>query len=150
MSLKDKLTEDMKQAMKDKEAGKLRLSVIRMVRAAIKNVEIDTKAELAEEDVIAIVAKEVKMRRDSMEEFKKGQRDDLVAQLEQEIEVLLPYLPQQLTEAEVREIVTEAVAIAGATSSKDMGKVMAVLMPKVKGRADGKLVNNIVRELLIQ
>ena len=122
MSLKDKLTEDMKQAMKDKEAGKLRLSVIRMVRAAIKNVEIDTKAELAEEDVIAIVAKEVKMRRDSMEEFKKGQRDDLVAQLEQEIEVLLPYLPQQLTEAEVREIVTEAVAIAGATSSKDMGK----------------------------
>ncbi|MBP7254635.1 MAG: GatB/YqeY domain-containing protein [Negativicutes bacterium] len=150
MSLKDKLTEDMKQAMKDKEAGKLRLSVIRMVRAAIKNVEIDTKAELAEEDVIAIVAKEVKMRRDSMEEFKKGQRDDLVAQLEQEIEVLLPYLPQQLTEAEVREIVTEAVAIAGATSSKDMGKVMAVLMPKVKGRADGKLVNNIVRELLNQ
>ena len=138
MSLKDKLTEDMKQAMKDKEAGKLRLSVIRMVRAAIKNVEIDTKAELAEEDVIAI------------EEFKKGQRDDLVAQLEQEIEVLLPYLPQQLTEAEVREIVTEAVAIAGATSSKDMGKVMAVLMPKVKGRADGKLVNNIVRELLNQ
>ena len=150
MSLKDKLTEDMKQAMKDKEAGKLRLSVIRMVRAAIKNVEIDTKAESAEEDVIAIVAKEVKMRRDSMEEFKKGQRDDLVAQLEQEIEVLLPYLPQQLTEAEVREIVTEAVAIAGATSSKDMGKVMAVLMPKVKGRADGKLVNNIVRELLNQ
>ena len=150
MSLKDKLTEDMKQAMKDKEAGKLRLSVIRKVRAAIKNVEIDTKAELAEEDVIAIVAKEVKMRRDSMEEFKKGQRDDLVAQLEQEIEVLLPYLPQQLTEAEVREIVTEAVAIAGATSSKDMGKVMAVLMPKVKGRADGKLVNNIVRELLNQ
>lgn len=150
MSLKDKLTEDMKQAMKDKEAGKLRLSVIRMVRAAIKNVEIDTKAELAEEDVIAIVAKEVKMRRDSMEEFKKGQRDDLVAQLEQEIEVLLPYLPQQLTEAEVREIVTEALAIAGATSSKDMGKVMAVLMPKVKGRADGKLVNNIVRELLNQ
>ena len=150
MSLKDLLTEDMKQAMKDKEAGKLRLSVIRMVRAAIKNVEIDTKAELAEEDVIAIVAKEVKMRRDSMEEFKKGQRDDLVAQLEQEIEVLLPYLPQQLTEAEVREIVTEAVAIAGATSSKDMGKVMAVLMPKVKGRADGKLVNNIVRELLNQ
>ena len=150
MSLKDKLTEDMKQAMKDKEAGKLRLSVIRMVRAAIKNVEIDTKAELAEEDVIAIVAKEVKMRRDSMEEFKKGQRDDLVAQLEQEIEVLLPYLPQQLTEAEVREIVTEAVAITGATSSKDMGKVMAVLMPKVKGRADGKLVNNIVRELLNQ
>ena len=148
MSLKDKLTEDMKQAMKDKEAGKLRLSVIRMVRAAIKNVEIDTKAELAEEDVIAIVAKEVKMRRDSMEEFKKGQRDDLVAQLEQEIEVLLPYLPQQLTEAEVREIVTEAVAIAGATSSKDMGKVMAVLMPKVKGRADGKLVNTVVRAAL--
>ena len=150
MSLKDKLTEDMKQAMKDKEAGKLRLSVIRMVRAAIKNVEIDTRTELSEEEVISIIAKEVKMRRDSMEEFKKGQRDDLVEQLEQEIEILLPYLPKQLTEAEVREIVTEAVAVSGATSSKDMGKVMAVLMPKVKGRADGKLVNNIVRELLNQ
>lgn len=150
MSLKEQLTEDMKQAMKAKEAGKLRLSVIRMVRSAIKNVEIDSKKELSEEGVLDIVSKEVKMRRDSMEEFKKADRQDLVDQLEQEIAILLPYLPQQLTEAEVRALVSEAVATSGATSPKDMGKVMALLMPNVKGRADGKLVNNIVRELLNQ
>lgn len=150
MSLKEQLTEDMKQAMKAKEAGKLRLSVIRMVRSAIKNVEIDSKKELSEEGVLDIVSKEVKMRRDSMEEFKKANRQDLVDQLEQEIAILLPYLPQQLTEAEVRALVSEAVATSGATSPKDMGKVMALLMPNVKGRADGKLVNNIVRELLNQ
>ncbi|QJW48611.1 GatB/YqeY domain-containing protein [bacterium BFN5] len=150
MSLKDKLTEDMKQAMKDKEAGKLRLSVIRMVRATIKNVEIDRKKELAEEEVLDVLAKEVKMRRDAMEEFTKGNRLDLAQQLEQEIAILMQYLPQQLSESEVRVLVTEAVAEAQATAPKDMGKVMAVLMPKVKGRADGKLVNTIVREMLSQ
>lgn len=148
MSLKEQLTEDMKQAMKAKEAGKLRLSVIRMVRSAIKNVEIDSKKELNEEEVQAIVAKEVKMRRDSIDEFEKANRHDLVEQLEQEIAVLMPYLPQQLTEAEIRDLVSEAIASSGAASPKEMGKVMAVLMPKVKGRADGKLVNTIVRELL--
>lgn len=150
MSLKEQLTEDMKQAMKAREAGKLRLSVIRMVRAAIKNVEIDSKKELTEDGVLTIVAKEVKMRRDSIEEFKNANRQDLVDQLELEIAVLLPYLPQQLTEAEIRDLVSEAVAASGAASSKDMGKVMALLMPNVKGRADGKLVNNIVRDLLNQ
>ena len=150
MSLKDKLTEDMKQAMKDKEAGKLRLSVIRMVRATIKNVEIDRKKELSEEEVLDVLAKEVKMRRDAMEEFTKGNRLDLAQQLEQEIAILMQYLPQQLSESEVRVLVTEAVAEAQATAPKDMGKVMAVLMPKVKGRADGKLVNTIVREMLSQ
>lgn len=150
MSLKEKLNEDMKQAMKDKEAGKLRLSVIRMVRATIKNVEIDRKKELSDDEVLDILAKEVKMRRDAMEEFTKGKRLDLVEQLEQEIAILMLYLPQQLSEAEVRIMVTDAVAEAQATTPKDMGKVMAVLMPKVKGRADGKLVNGIVRELLSQ
>nr|WP_092068516.1 GatB/YqeY domain-containing protein [Dendrosporobacter quercicolus]NSL47124.1 GatB/YqeY domain-containing protein [Dendrosporobacter quercicolus DSM 1736]SDL77140.1 hypothetical protein SAMN04488502_101785 [Dendrosporobacter quercicolus] len=150
MSLKDKLNEDMKQAMKDKEAGKLRLSVIRMVRATIKNVEIDRKKELSEEEVLDVLAKEVKMRRDAMEEFTKGNRLDLAQQLEQEIAILLLYLPQQLSEAEVRVLVTDAVAETQATTPKDMGKVMAALMPKVKGRADGKLVNSIVRELLSQ
>ncbi|MBP2638811.1 MAG: yqeY [Firmicutes bacterium] len=148
MSLKDKLTDDMKQAMKDKEAGKLRLSVIRMVRATIKNVEIDKKKELSEEEVLDVLAKEVKMRRDSMEEFTKGNRPDLVENLEQEIAILMQYLPQQLSEEEVRAFVAEAVTAAHAATAKDMGKVMAVLMPKVKGRADGKLVNNIVREFL--
>ncbi|SMC93895.1 GatB/YqeY domain-containing protein [Sporomusa malonica] len=148
MSIKDKLTEDMKQAMKDKEAGKLRLSVIRMVRASIKNVEIDKKKELAEEEVLDVLAKEVKMRRDSIEEFNKGNRPDLVETIEQEIDILMQYLPEQLSEQEVRVLVAEAVKEAQAASAKDMGKVMAVLMPKVKGRADGKLVNNVVREFL--
>lgn len=150
MSLKEKLTEDMKQAMKAKEAGKTRLSVIRMVRAAIKQVEIDGKKELNDDDVLAIIAKEVKMRKDSMAEFEHAGRQDLVEQQEQEIAVLMPYLPEQLSEAEIRDLVKEAVAASGATTAKEMGKVMALLMPKVKGRADGKLVNTIVREALNQ
>lgn len=150
MSLKEQLTEDMKQAMRDKEAGKLRLSVIRMVRANIKNVEIDRKQELSNDDVLDVLAKEVKMRRDSMDEFKKANRPDLVESLEQEIAILMNYLPQQLSEAEVRTLVESAVAETQAVSPKEMGKVMAVLMPKVKGRADGKLVNTIVREMLNQ
>jgi hypothetical protein len=150
MSVKDRLIEDMKQAMKDKEAGKLRLSVIRMARASIRNIEIDRQKELTEDEVLDVLAKEVKMRRDSMEEFKKGNRDDLVQNLEAEIAVLLQYLPQQLSESEVRMLVAEAIAQAGASSVKEMGKVMAVLMPKVKGRADGKLVNTMVKEMLDQ
>lgn len=148
MSLREQLTEDMKQAMKAKEEGKLRLSVIRMVRSAIRQVEIDDKKELGDADIQAIISKEVKMRRDSIEEFSKGGRTDLVEQMEAEIAVLLPYLPAQLTEDEVRALVAEAVAETGAASPKEMGKVMAVLMPKVKGKADGKLVNGLVREAL--
>ncbi len=150
MLLKDRLTEDMKQAMKDKEAGKLRLSVIRMVRASIKNIEIDRKTELDEAGVLDVLAKEVKMRRDSLEEFQKADRSDLVGNLEREIEVLMTYLPKQLTEAEVKALVIEAVAVTGASGPKDMGKVMAALMPKVKGCADGKLVNALVKEQLNQ
>ncbi len=148
MSLKAQLNEDMKQAMKEKEAGKLRLSVIRMVRATIKNVEIDRKRELSEEEVLDVLSKEVKLRRDAKEEFTKGNRPDLAGQLDQEIAVLMPYLPKQLSDTEVRSLVAAAVAEVQATNSKDMGKVMAVLMPKVKGRADGKLINTIVREML--
>ena len=150
MSLKEKLTDDMKQAMRDKEGGKLRLSVIRMVRANIKNVEIDRKQELSDDEVLDVLAKEVKMRRDAVEEFNKGNRPDLVESLEQEIVILMNYLPEQLGEAEVRTLVESAVAETQAVSPKEMGKVMAVLMPKVKGRADGKLINSIVREMLNQ
>ena len=148
MSLKDRLMDDMKLAMKEKEEGKLRLSVIRMVRASIKNVEIDRKSELSEEEVLDVLVREVKMRRDAMEEFQKGNRPDLVGNLELEIAILMHYLPQQLTEAEIRALVVEAVQSAQAVTAKDMGKVMAVLMPKVKGRSDGKLVNTLVREAL--
>ena len=148
MTLRDRLTEDMKQAMKDKEAGKLKLSVIRMVRSAAKNVEIDRRKELDDNELLDVVAKEVKMRRDSLDEFRKAGRPELLAVLEQEIAILMEYLPEQMSEAEVRALVTQAVADAQAASAKDMGKVMALLMPKVKGRADGKLVNAIVKELL--
>ena len=148
MTLRDRLTEDMKQAMKEKEAGKLKLSVIRMVRSAAKNVEIDRRKELDDNELLDVVAKEVKMRRDSLDEFRKAGRPELLAVLEQEIAILMEYLPEQMSEAEVRALVTQAVADAQAASAKDMGKVMALLMPKVKGRADGKLVNSIVKELL--
>ena len=146
MSIKDTLTKDMKEAMKAKE--KDRLAVIRMVRGAIKQIEIDSKKELDDEAVIGVISKEVKMRKDSVEEFKKGGREDLVAKTEAEIAVLMPYLPQQLSEDEIRSLVQAAVEQVGASSPKDMGKVMGVLMPKVKGRADGKLVNTIVKEAL--
>lgn len=149
MSLKAQLMDDMKAAMKAKEAGKQKLAVIRMVRSAIRQAEIDgTKKALDDNDIIGIISKEVKMRKDSIDEFKKGGREDLVKQTEDEIAVLMPYLPQQLSEDEVRELVTEAIAATGAKTPKDMGKVMGKLMPKVKGRADGKMVNSIVKELL--
>ena len=148
MTLRDRLTEDMKQAMKDKEAGKLRLSVIRMVRSAAKYLEIDRGKELDDAELVDVVAKEVKMRKDSLEEFRKADRPETLATLEQEIAILMEYLPVQMSEAEVRELVKQAVAEAQAVSPKEMGKVMAILMPKVKGRADGKLVNSLVKEML--
>lgn len=148
MSIKDLLTEDMKQAMKDKESGKLRLSVIRMARANIKNIEIDEKRELNDDEVLAVLMKEVKMRQDSLEEFTKAGREELAEQAKQEIAILRKYLPEQLTDDELRALVQEAIDETGAASQKDMGKVMAAVMPKTKGRADGKRINAMVRELL--
>ncbi|TYZ27224.1 GatB/YqeY domain-containing protein [Selenomonas caprae] len=146
MSLKEQLTTDMKEAMKSHD--KDRLAVIRMVRGAIRQQEIDGQKELSDEDVIAVMSKEIKMRKDSIEEFKKGGREDLIAKTQAEIDVLMPYMPAQLSEDEVRELVKAAVAATGAATPKDMGKVMGALMPKVKGRADGKLVNTLVRSML--
>lgn len=148
MLLKERLTEDMKQAMRDREAGKFRLSVIRMVLASIKNVEINERRELTQEDLLAILSKEVKMRRDSLEEFQKAGRQDLAEPAQAEIDLLVAYLPEQLDEQAIREIVKQAVEKTGASTAKDMGKVMAEIMPKTKGRADGKVVNQIVREFL--
>ena len=145
MSLKEKLANDMKEAMKAREAGKERLSVIRLVRGAIRQIEIDQKVDLDDEGILAVISKEVKQRRDSIEEFKKGGREDLVAQNEADVAILMEYLPAQLSEAEVKALVDEAVAAVGAKDPKDMGKVMKELMPKVKGKADGKLVNQLVK-----
>lgn len=148
MSIKDQLTADMKQAMKDREAGKLRLAVIRMVRANIKNVEINDKRELNDDEVLAVLMKEVKMRQDSLEEFEKAGRDELVAQAKEEIAILKKYLPEALSDDELKAIVAGVVAEVGATTMKDMGKVMPAVMAKNKGRADGKRINAIVRDLL--
>lgn len=140
--------EDMKTAMKKREAGKLALSVIRMARAAIKNAEIDKGHELNDEEVIEVLTREVKLRRDAIAEFAKAQREDQVANLQAEIEVLMTYLPTQMTEEEIRQVIQETITQVGAQGPKALGKVMGALMPKVKGRADGKLVNQIVRDIL--
>ncbi len=148
MSLKDMLNEDMKAAMKEKEAGKLRLSVIRMTKAAIKNIEIDKKKDLSEEEVIDVLAREVKQRRDSIAEYEKANREDIVNTLKEEIAILMKYLPEQLSADEIRKLAQEVVAEVNPSGPRDMGKVMSKLMPKVKGKADGKLVNEIVKELI--
>jgi uncharacterized protein YqeY len=148
LSLKDRLLEDMKVAMKAKEEGKVRLSVIRMARAAIKNAELDKNCELDDAQVVEVLARELKMRRDAMEEFSKANRPDRVQELQIEADILMEYLPQQLTEEEIQHIAEEIIAETGAQGPKDLGKVMKIIAPRVKGRADGKLVNQIVRTLL--
>jgi len=148
LTLKDRLVEDMKLAMKAKEEGKVRLSVIRMARAAIKNAEIDKKIEFNDEQVIEVLAREMKLRRDALEVFGQADRPDKVKALKEEMDVLKDYLPQQLSEGDIRQLVQETVTAVGAQSLKDLGKVMGAVTPKTKGRADGKLVNQIVREIL--
>ena len=148
MTLKDRLVEDMKVAMKAKEEGKVRLSVIRLARAAIKNAEIDKKKEFNDDQVIEVLAREVKLRRDSLEVYENAGRPETVKALEEELVVLMDYLPQQLSEGEIRQLVQETIAIVGAQGPKDLGKVMGALSPKTKGRAEGKFVNLIVREIL--
>ncbi|MCL5290308.1 MAG: GatB/YqeY domain-containing protein [Firmicutes bacterium] len=137
---------DMKAAMKAKE--KLKVDTIRMANAAIKNAEINGKKELTEVEVLDIIAREIKMRRDALEEYKKANRPEESAKIEEEIGILMAYMPEQLTEPEVRQVIQETITQTGAQGAKDMGKVMGALMPKVKGKADGKLVSNLVKELL--
>ncbi|AFM42870.1 hypothetical protein Desaci_4004 [Desulfosporosinus acidiphilus SJ4] len=148
MSLKDRLVEDMKDAMKAKEEGKVRLSVIRMVRAAIKNAEIEKHIDFNDDQVIEVLARELKLRRDALEVFGKADRPEKVKALEEEIAILKAYLPQQLSKGEIRQLVQETITAVGAQGPKDLGKVMGALSPKTKGRADGKFVNLIVREML--
>ncbi len=144
--LKEKLQEDWKNALKQKD--KFRASVISMAKAAILLVEKAGASNLNDEEIIEILAKEVKQRRDALVEFEKGNRQDLVDDTNREIEILLQYLPQQLTEDEIREIVIESAQKLGASSMKDMGKIMSDIRPKVNGRADGKIISQIVKEYL--
>ncbi|MNP48090.1 glutamyl-tRNA(Gln) amidotransferase subunit E [compost metagenome] len=127
---------------------KFRLSVIRMVRSSIKNIEIDQRKTLEDQDVLDVLNREIKQRRDSLQDFEKAGRQDLVDQMAQELDILTAYMPKQLSEDEVKVIVQQTIQEVGASSKADMGKVMGALMPKVKGLADGKLVNQIVSQLL--
>lgn len=146
MGLKDRLTSDMKQSMKSKD--KVRLGTIRMALSEIRYAEIAARGELTEEELLAVVAHEAKRRREAIEEFEKGGRADLVERETAELEVLKGYLPEQMSVDELRRIIEETVEEAGATSAGDLGKVMGILMPRIKGRADGKLANRLAREML--
>lgn len=146
MSLKERLQEDWKQALKS--GDKFRATTITMAKAAVLQVEKSDGSKLDDEQVIQILAKEVKVRRESLLEFEKGNRQDLVDQCNGEIEILLSYLPKQLSEEEITEVVRASIEEAGAKSMKDMRSLMAVLSPKIKGKADGKLVNQVVKQFL--
>jgi uncharacterized protein YqeY len=137
----------MKLAMKAQD--KTRLSVIRMVLSAVKYVEIEKKASLTDDQVLDVLAREVKQRKDSLAEFERGNRKDLVAKVKEELAILADYLPEQLSEEAVREVITAVIKEVGATGKADMGRVMGAVMPQLKGRADGKLINTIVQELLL-
>ncbi len=146
MSLTEQLQADMKTAMRDGET--LRRDTLRMAIAAAQNVAKDKRAPLTDEETLEVLGREVKKRRESIAAYESANRDDLAAKEQAEIDILTPYLPDQLGEDEIRALAREAVAASGATSPKDMGRVMAGLMPTVKGRADGKLVSRIVNEEL--
>jgi hypothetical protein len=146
MDTKTQLTEAVKQAMKS--GDELRKRTIRMALAAIKQVEIDRRITLDEAAVLAILQKEIKMRKESLEEAKKANRADLAADAQAEIEVLNAFLPKGLSADELRELARQAIAETGASAPADMGKVMKVMMPRVAGRAPGDQVSAAVRELL--
>ncbi len=147
--LKQKLQEELKQSMLAKDT--LKTSVLRMVLSAIGYYEIKTGGagyEATDEDVLAVIQKEAKQHRDSIEQFKNANRTDLVDKETKELEILQRYLPAQMSEEEIEKLVKTAIQQTGATSAKDTGRVMGTLMPKIKGRANGGLVNKIVKEEL--
>ncbi|KAB7670079.1 GatB/YqeY domain-containing protein [Bacillus sp. B1-b2] len=146
MSLLERLNNDMKQAMKNKEKDKL--VVIRMIKASLQNEGIKLGSDLSEEDELSVLSREVKQRKDSLHEFEKAGRIDLVDKVRAELQHVEIYMPEQLSEEKLSEIVKETISETGATSKKEMGKVMAALMPKVKGKADGSLVNKLVQQHL--
>jgi len=146
MSLLGRLNDDMKQAMKNKQKEKL--TVIRMVKAALQNEGIKLQHTLTEEEELTVLAREVKQYKDSLLEFKKAGREDLVDKLQSEIQILSAYLPEQLTEEDLIDVIKQVISEVGAASKADMGKVMSAVMPKVKGKADGSQVNKLVAQLL--
>ncbi|MFT8870998.1 MAG: GatB/YqeY domain-containing protein [Sporolactobacillus sp.] len=146
MGLNERLAADMKTAMKAREKAKL--SVIRMLKTAVQNEAIKVGHSLSDDEALAVLTRELKQRKDSLQEFKQAARQDLVEEVTQEIVIVQSYLPEQLSEADVAALVDEAIADASAAGKADIGKVMKMIMPKVKGRADGGLINRLVREKL--
>lgn len=138
--------DDLKVAMRDKD--KLRKSSITMLRAAIKQVEVDERIELDDDAVIDIIAKQIKQKNNAIEEFRKGERQDLVDMTQEEIKILMAYMPEQLSEEAISVIVQDAIAKTGATNMKDMGKVMGIVTNATKGKADGKIVADLVKKAL--
>lgn len=146
MPLKEKLMDDMKNSMKNKDT--IRKNTITMIRAAIKQKEVDERKELNDEEILDIISKQLKEKKMVIEDFKKGNREDLVELTEAEINILLEYLPEQLSYEEVKIIVKDTIDNMGDVTLKDIGRVMKEVMPKVKGKADGSLVNKAVKEIL--
>ena len=146
MSLKEQLAIDLKSAMKDKDT--IRKNVVQMIRAGVLQIEKDKKITLDDNGVLEVIAKQLKQRKDAMPDYEKSGRSDLIAELKAEIGYLMEYLPEQLSEEELTEIVKAAVAETGASSVRDMGKIMGAVLPKVQGRADGRMINEIAKKLL--
>jgi uncharacterized protein len=147
MSLKDRLTSDFKEAMKAKD--EIKKNTVNLARAAIKQHEVDHREELDEQGVINILTKQVKMRRDALSDFEKAGRTDLLEAYNKEIEILMEYLPKQLTQDEIRTIVVETARELGIDGGKqNMGKLIGAVMPKVKGKADGGVVKTVVESIL--
>lgn len=144
--LKEKLMEDLKKSMKEK--NEIRKNTIQMVRAAILQIEKDKGIVVEDEKIIEIIAKEVKGKKDAIVEFKKAEREDLIVQTNEEILILQEYLPKQLTKEEIKDIVSEIIEKLGATSMKDMGNVMKEAKAQIGAAADGKSINEVVKELL--
>ena len=142
--MRNQILEDLKTAMKNQD--KERLSVIRMVKSSIQMAELNKKHELSDEEVIDVITKEIKSRKDSISEFEKGGREDLIEKTQSEIDILKEYLPKQLTETEINQIIDKVFDEVKPESSKDMGKIMKVLTPQVKGKADMGLISKIVKE----
>lgn len=146
MSLKERIPSDLKDALRNKRT--LELNVLRMLQSAIRNQEIDNKGELDDELVIQVISSEIKKRKDSVDEYKKVGRKDAADTEQKEIEILMKYMPEQLSEEDIDKTVQNAIQQSGAKGSKDLGQVMKIVMPELKGKADGKLINKIVRKRL--
>lgn len=142
--MRDKIINDIKEAMKSQDKEKL--AVLRMVKGAMQLEEINKKQELNDEDVIAVISKQIKTRKESIVEFEKGNRSDLIEKTQAEIKILEEYMPEQLSEEEVNKIIEEAIEQVNPQAPSDMGKIMGIVTPKLKGRADMSSVSKIVKE----